>query len=114
MAQHPADRPPSLKVLAEPPPPTPPDDDATYLDRLVNLGLLNVYGFGGVMSRRVRADVAFAGMLIVIQAGIDFMAWFLGMKLVLSPALACGWDCRWRCCLPPCLPPPLPSLNAAC
>jgi hypothetical protein len=71
--------PPPLKVVPEPPPH---DHDRTYLDRFLALGVLNVYGFKGEMSRRVRADVAFAGMLIVVQACIDFMAWFLGMKLV--------------------------------
>jgi hypothetical protein len=62
-----------------------PDPDRTHLDRFVHLSLLNVYGFRGQMSRRVRADVAFAGLLIIIQACIDVLAWFLGMKLVFVP-----------------------------
>jgi hypothetical protein len=111
MSQETADKPPRppLKVVDEdgagmpvassPPPPasttSPPvttgaavndeherDHDRTWLDRVLELGLLNVYGSNGEMSRRVRADVAFAALLIVIQACIDLLAWFLGMKLV--------------------------------
>ncbi|MEW5851450.1 MAG: DUF4407 domain-containing protein [Myxococcota bacterium] len=62
-----------------------PDHDATYMDRFLAVAMLNVYGFRGEMPRRVRADVAFAGMLVLIQAAIDLMAWFLGMRLIFVP-----------------------------
>jgi hypothetical protein len=96
MSQETADKSPRppLKVVDDGPAPTSAsranapvasvvvDEDRTWMDRVLEVGLLNVYGSHGEMSRRVRADVAFAALLIVIQGCIDLLAWFLGMKLV--------------------------------
>jgi uncharacterized membrane protein len=81
---------PPLHVAPAPLPEPPHDHDSTYFDRFLALGVFNVYGFRGEMSRRVRADVAFAGMLIVVQFCIDLMAWFLGMKLVFVNGFGAG------------------------
>jgi hypothetical protein len=79
----PADQPrPPLKLAEPPPTPPPQDPDATPLDRLLNVGLLAVYGLRGEMTRRVRSEVAFAGMLILIQGCVDLLAWYLGLRLV--------------------------------
>lgn len=79
------EKPPALR-LAEAPQPETTDPDATPLDRVIGLLVLDVYGREkGRMPRRVRADVGFAAMLIAVQMSLDLLAWFLGMKLVFVP-----------------------------
>ncbi len=88
MTVDPSDRPPPppLKVVTPSMVPQPAegssDVDATWMDRFLDRGMLNVYGSHGRMTRRVRSEVAFAGVLILIQAAIDLLAWFLGLRLV--------------------------------